>query len=551
MQGKSGSELPKRTRTPAFLKNFFPISMQHRDIVTLKSLQDYSQKDREICIRENRILQPGFLASDPVTFFNDMTIVGEGWLTDCCCQSVGAEVMLNIASKLVVEYKVDAKDMNQKAQEVYNLLIKDNPALVQNIENRVHTAMDEWLATHAVDIETKAIERLKKNKIINPTSDQVEAAKRIEIGLKRREFTESIAKEYVIETKLEQACSGIGLTKKTVQDKKENSDISILGAAGSGKSTVLRNMGVNKADYCVLSTDDYRAFAMPETEEFESRDPEGQAFVRSQDFAYLVKERVVKQLQVQEKRPDIICDCVTLDRNMRNFLEESKSKLTSIVTAFSGGTGHMDIAERAHVRAEDPTADPADKFRHVHTTSLYEGHANASSRLFSSIPSFGKTTLYNTNVPRGKNPKVMAEINVDSHTVEVYDFRTMSEFLNKANLNVVAEHPIELIMARRDEKSKDVDSRLITHPSVKAEALLKLAAQPYRVCLSEAPGKDPYLSFAVRQDGKLEFEVNDQSKLEEVLNAKDQGAQILQAALKQMEEAPNLSMRAPESVPGG
>jgi hypothetical protein len=529
-----------------FFQKFFPAAMLHRDIFTRKKLREFSSIDKEIYLRENRILQPGFLADDPVNFFKDMLLIEEEWLTDCCCPSAKAEIILNIAAKLVTEYKIDAQNLDQKAHEVYISLIKNNPSLLQDIDYRITTSLKEWLSTLNADfLEIQAIKRLKKNNIANPTSQQIEAAKRIEIGLKRRELTQKIVSEVVTETMLAQNCAQNGLIEKELHNRSENHDISILGAAGSGKSTVLRSIGVDRRAYCVLSTDDYRAFTLPGTKAFESKNPQGQAFARSQDFAYLVKEKVIKRLQRPGKRANIICDCITLDYNMRELLAESRANLASFVTAFSGGAGYVEIAERAHNRAEDTAADPADKFRHVHTTSLLEGHAEASSILLSSIPSSGITVIYNTNIPKSEPPRVMAEIDNDQHIIKIYDFQTMAEFLNKSNINIEAHHPIELIVAKRE---KDTTYPFITHPRIKAESLLKFIMQhqtpdpknprstPYKIQLAEIAGQPPYVSFVIGRSGNPEFEVHDRMKLNMLLDTNNQRAQILQFLLDKMEE---------------
>lgn len=271
---------------------------------------------------------------------------------------------------------------------------------------------------------------------------------------------------------LPEIAQNISLEKKDVYSLGESHDFSFLGAAGSGKSTVSRQWltEAEKTNYAIIATDNYRAFTMPRTEEHELRETNKNVFTRTQDVAYMVKELVQERLdQCVEvgERPNIICDCVTLDHKMQALLKQGEA--ISVVAAYAGEPGFLGIAERADARARDTGAAPADKERFVNTSSLLEGHANASARLLSSIPTAVKTDIYDTNVARGEKPIKIATIDPEAHTMEISDLRVMSEFLNKRNINKEAVNPVDLILSKET-------GFLVTHPEMKAKSIIDLVA---------------------------------------------------------------------------
>jgi hypothetical protein len=230
---------------------------------------------------------------------------------------------------------------------------------------------------------------------------------------------------------------------------------------------------------------------MPNTQAHEVK-PTKDAFIKTQDVAYLLKELVQEEIQYkienEHTRPNVICDCITLDPFMRNLLAQGES--TSIIAAYRGEPGYIGIAERADTRANDKNAAPADYQRFVETTALFKGHANFSQYLLSIVPDNMLTTVYDTNVEMGAKPVKIAIIDSASHTLKIDDLRVMSEFLNKKNINTSAIHQVDLIL----DKKHSSFNILATHPEMKASTLLNLVADmkfkpPYSIQLMDDKGK--------------------------------------------------------------
>jgi hypothetical protein len=232
---------------------------------------------------------------------------------------------------------------------------------------------------------------------------------------------------------------------------------------------------------------------MPGTQSHEEKETKN-IFTRTQDSAFLAKEiiqdEIAKKLE-KGKRPNIICDCVTLEPCMREWLDQGK--VTSIVTAYRGEPGYMGIAERADNRARN---DPVDKGRFVETTELLTKHADASKKLLSSIPENVITTVLDTSVEKEEQPKEIAKIDSKSHIMEISNLRVMSEFLNKRNINTFAINQVDLIL------NSNPLNLLVTHPEMKAKAILDL--------VPEAEYKPAY---RVQLKGKMKEEDTDEDKI--------------------------------------
>ena len=188
-------------------------------------------------------------------------------------------------------------------------------------------------------------------------------------------------------------------------------------------------------------------------------------------MAYMIKELAQEEIDTQVKtkneRPNIICDCVTLESGMKVLLSTSK-EVVSVFAAYNGEPGYIGIAERADNRAKDAGAGPGDKGRFVNTTSLLQGHASASARILSSVPNSAITDLYNTNVERGEAPVKIGKIDTIQNKLEITDLRVMAAFLNKRNINAEAVNQVGLIV-----KNNPINT-LSTHPENQAKSIIDL-----------------------------------------------------------------------------
>jgi len=461
-------------KTPKPLE--YPEAYNQRDVLTLKPLNQWTQEEERVHLKHNRILQPGFATKTPEELIKNAKLTGEDWLTDICCPNVEGALALHLAKEMVVTYKIGEEDLDVQNQKAYKLLLEGNPDIKSQLELKITSKLSD-ITPSEEELEALAYSRLeqnnknrKKNKLeeLPITEERLNAAKSVELDLIRKKATYEIVDEYVQEQK-PLISTALGLEPKDIIAPGQNKDFSFLGAAGSGKSTISRQFLTDseKENCIIVATDNYRAFSLPGSNELK-KDAGKNVFAKTQDLAYLVKELVQKDIATKKAgRPNIIFDAVTLDYSTKKLLQQGV--VTSAVAAYSGAPGFVGIAERADYRARDESAAPADKGRFVHTTSLLEGHANASSWLLSSIPDKAITTIYDTNVEKGKPAIDIGNIDTNTNTMQIKDLRVMSEFLNKKNLNAEAIHQVDLIY-----NTKNPLNLLSTHPENKAKAILDL-----------------------------------------------------------------------------
>lgn len=472
----------------------------HRDVMDLKPLTLWSPREEQISLMQNRILQSGFLSRDPIEFLNDAKKAKISWLTDYACPSVSTSLFLNLAKEMVLTYKINDNDLNKKAQESFNTLIASNPDLINSLNTSIEQQLRLLLKTK--DLTKEAIQHLNEANQSHENSypqDVIEATSRLIVDQYKKEITNatlSITVKSILPTIEEE----LELTKKTQHTIGTTNDYCLLGAAGSGKSTISNRFltETDKLDHVTLATDNYRCFSLPGTEAFE-RSPTQDVFTRTQDLAYMVKELVVTDLKKKHNsRPNIIFDGITLDKDIRNLFNQG-GHVNSVMAAFIG-SGLVGIAERADSRAKNPNAAPADRGRFANTTALLEGHKKASKFLISSCPREVRTKIYDT---RGvtSEPLLIASLDDKNHNLEIHNLLLMSSFINKMNLNSAAEHPIELIL-NSDKRSS---SPLISSSELKAQSIIDLVAQApnnqhYSITLEHK--KIPYLKLEYK-DGKV------------------------------------------------
>lgn len=496
----------------------------HRDVMSLTPLSKWSFLEENIQKTHNRILQPGFMHRDAYSVINDAKMTGTEWLTDVCCPSAQAATMIQISKEMVVNYQVEESDLNTKAHAVYVSLINDTAtlrAIEEEVDEKIRAFSEE-----RVTLEEAARSMLNRNLSINyaaMTEEQLEAAKNLVLDMERRKMLDFIVSKMVKSHLIENA-STLGLRAKTRYDIGTTHDFVFLGAAGSGKSSLVQqyvsdgspSKKTDKIDCVILATDNYRAFTLPGAEAHEALQTKD-VFIKTQDIAYMVKEQVEieieKGMKQDQKRPNLICDCITLDKTTRQLLAQNDPErggvLISVVAGYRGEPGYVGIAERTDSRARNPDADPANKGRFIETTSLFKGHVYASQYLLSSIPENTITEVFDTDFDRerGVNPIKIAIIDSKNHTLDITNLRRFSEFLNKKNINVEAQHPVELILKRRRIRE---EKPLVTAPENKAKAILDMVTgkPSYAVTLKDENGT-AYASLISDGGEKVRLQVMD------------------------------------------
>jgi hypothetical protein len=267
---------------------------------------------------------------------------------------------------------------------------------------------------------------------------------------------------------------------------------------------------------------------------------EGQAFVKTQNTAHMIKDLVEGELRKMEARPDVIIDRLEFNQSCQKLISGNKSTISAVAAAPA-----EEIPTRAYRRAINPQSGPADKDRQVHTSVLLEGHARASRDLLMNIPGGGiETQVFNTNVKEGP-AQLIGVINTTkgSESIDVRDLRTLSDFLGKANLNPEATGKAHLYYDDTKFKHRNVNT-----DAHKAEQLLmaaigtppepakgKLGMPPYEIRLSTPEGE----TYAVIKynASKKDFDISlDASKFDEAMKGPAKG--VLEEIAKQIYARP-------------
>ncbi|HEV2523915.1 MAG TPA: hypothetical protein VGU44_02130, partial [Gammaproteobacteria bacterium] len=400
--------------------------------------------------------------------------------------------------------------------------------------------------------DPKNKEILEKLKDINNSenTETLAAFRRIQKDIEQKKITDEIVAAYVDKAMRENKDT-FELTEKQTKEKGQNTDNVYLGAAGSGKSTIMRQQMSDKnakEHMVILATDSYRGVTVPGFEQRENATETDQIFIRTQDTAYMIKELVRGKLKTLEKRPDILVDGVTLEGWHRDLLVGNKKTISNIA-ALDDATL---VASRAYNRALDPNAGPADKGRQVHTTALFKGHGDASKFWLSGVPKGVDTEIYDTNVPRGEKPKVIGRIHAPKEgegekSIDVLDLSKIAKFLGKANLNPEAADKAYLY----SDPNKTYKQFTATDAH-KAEEILKAVSSSgsptdkffkpsFTVRLLKPDGK-PFATIREKAQGELELSVQDKDAYNDALKGPAKGilTEITQRVIlkeKTLEEA--------------
>ncbi|CEG56558.1 zeta toxin family protein [Legionella fallonii] len=441
-----------------------------RHVLTLKEFTQWSHKERQLQEEFNRILQPGFMEGDVQINLNNAEVAQEGWLTDVLVPTLETAFLLHVAARLITDYEIDVEQVNERAQMVCSdlgiqatlsfeqLTTKwreirsklnplDNTEAYEECAKKAQEKMKKLYSTideGSVDYQYKfaACLEVEKNKVIKKMSNQLMS-----------EFLDSQMDNLVART---------NLSKKPVFKLEDNADLVFLGPAASGKSTISRQYvsEKDKAKYVSLATDDYRGICKPYTKDFEQKETE-QVFIRTQDSAYLVSEIVEERMKNRTvERPNVIVDGVTYKSSHKELVEKNKNSI--LVCACLDDVA--EVVKRCYNRAMQEDAGSADKGRHVNTKSLLDSHKTASINLIAYCPSNVTIKLYNTNIPKGENPPLIATVDTTngektltiSH--EKGSLVNIASFFNKGRLNSEARGTDSLFMNKMRDPVYQIDS---------------------------------------------------------------------------------------------
>ena len=509
---------------------------EQQHVLSLKGVSEWTSAETAIQKQHNRILQTGYSAAlSPDEIIQLAKATKMDWLTDFVCPNPAFACKLNIAADLVTSYKVSAEELNDKMQAVFEFVLKNQSNFLPKIEAAVADKLNE--SAVIATIAEKALKGLKKTYPALAESDPSYQAIKASFNSVEKEIFKKNLIHGMLQEQLKPlyaaAAKELGLELKPVHIKGSNEDFSFLGAAGSGKSTISRKFisDADKKNCIVLATDDYRGVVLDNAHEKLITD---QIFTRTQDTAYSIKELIQQRLESRPaSRPNIILDCVSLEGWHRKLLSGNKSTISAVACLNDISM----VPSRAYLRALDQDSGPADKGRQVNTNALLRGHAEASSRLLSSIPIGVETTLYDTNVERNTAPKLIASIDTRNakHDITVNNLTRLATFLGKSNVNANAKFKGELY---RDDSKKMY--RFTYDPPYQAEQVLNLAkafppfkAVGFNVTLST--GDKPYAEIKCDSNNKLQLQVLDQAMLLAVLNKGGDEAKVLKNIAMQIQ----------------
>ena len=519
------------------------------------------EEQKKIYIEFSRLFQPEFMSDsirgilngsgnlEPITLANSgdtaeqiMRLASKANLElgDIIVPSYEAALMVHIAAELCVKYQIGADDIQEHASEIFQILNSEHQVDIKRAIAEAHAAIThDQILTIAKELYLKEPE-LSADDIAERTmkvqsmgmADFITDAHRNDYfklaTLKlQTEATHKVMHQRVPTLMNEQVP---GLYQTYIQDKSIDvkprgvgRHVSILGAAGSGKSTItasiLRDERTKKEQYVVIATDDYRGVYIPGTEKHEKvKTP--QVFVRTQDSASLIKNVVLerlKEMQKANKAPDILIDGIKINSSMKKLI--GNAHVISVNVCLSDAT---QVAPRAYNRAENSTG-VADKGRHVETPSLIRGHARASSELLDSLPTAVETRLYDSAVKPGEVPKHCGSVDTTDPihpSVTILDLAGFSKFLAKKYLQEDARSVADLYSDRnKDSRAYMLDTQY------KADAVLGLMgstgdnSKPYALNFMDDKGNVAVI-LSKQENGDYELRTENKEALHNILNDK-------------------------------
>ncbi|STX27693.1 coiled-coil protein [Legionella beliardensis] len=437
-----------------------------RHILTLKSYTDWTLEERRLQETHNRILQPNFMEGLIDEQLNHAQVAQEKWLTDVLVPRWQTALFLNIAARLITDYRIDTEQVNETAKQLwFDILFSRFTKKLMNHWQTMSLSVAPLAGTGIHEnCVAKAKQRMSSlySALTEDTFDydvKFQSCLIIEKNKVRKQLINTIIKEF-LDNYLDLFTKG-KLENKSQYPIGSNKDYVFLGPAASGKSTISNQyiQQQERSDYISLATDDYRGIYLPATDIFEQQDTE-QVFIRTQDSAYLISELVEDRLcSLKDKRPNIIVDGVTYKPAHRALIETNNNSI--IVCACLDDMA--EVVKRSYDRAMREDSSSADRGRYVNTTSLIQMHKAASVDLIASCPPNTKIAFYNTNIPRGEVPPLIATI--DTHhekTLTIHHEKgallRLTSFFNKKRLNVSAKNDNSLFMSNLQKPGFQIES---------------------------------------------------------------------------------------------
>jgi ABC-type dipeptide/oligopeptide/nickel transport system ATPase subunit len=415
-----------------------PIAYNQHGIVALKNLQEWSKKEEELHFKHNRLLQNGFMRYNAQEVVRDAKITKQTWLTDIACPSVATALRLHTAAQLVCNYLIEPEKLDKITDNIFQSL----KSQIQVWDNKI-----QYKASKKAGGDTQ--KALLAMKAIYPNLTEqdptyletLNAFIRLETMLRIKAATDKVV-EAQLQELMPAIAQQLNIKLKPVWNIGKNEDLVLLGAMGSGKSTIARQQlaQMDERDFVMFSTDNFRGISFGALDDHSTNE---QVFIKTQDSAFMVKELVQKYLLktlAQSCRPNIIIDSIRYESWLDALFEKNKKTTVSIACLDDASQ----VPQRVYNRAESSTSGPADRGRHVNTEALITDHKQASERLLSALPlDMDKVELFNTNAPN-RIPIKMAEVNTKRHTLNILKLDDFAKFMCKINLNPKANSKSEL-----------------------------------------------------------------------------------------------------------
>lgn len=119
--------------------------------------------------------------------------------------------------------------------------------------------------------------------------------------------------------------------------------------------------------------------------------------------------------------------------------------------------------KRSYDRAKQEESGSADKGRYVNTTSLLHMHKTASINLLISCAPNTTIAFYNTNIPRGVTPPLIATVDTHGEKTLIINhdkgsLMYLASFFNKARVNVQAKSDQHLFLDKLKRPEFQIDS---------------------------------------------------------------------------------------------
>ncbi|STX50205.1 Uncharacterised protein [Legionella busanensis] len=521
-------KLPTITLEEARTEAYRQYSMRH--ILTLKSYKAWTNKEKYLQQVHNRILQPNFMEGLLDEQLRYAQIAQEEWLTDVLVPKFSTALYLNIAARLITDYRVDIEAINQIAQQLWHKILSSNISdkLMmdwQEISIKMAPLAETETTHYYKDCQEKAKLRMSQlyPTVAEDTSEyefKFKSCLEMEKNKVRKKLSNQVMAAF-LDRYFDQFASQEDLHKKPQFTIGENKDYVFIGPAASGKSTI-SNQYIHqdqRLDYVSMATDDYRGIRLPGTDDFEGQQTD-QMFIRTQDSAYLVSEIVEDRMRsLKDKRPNMIVDGVTYKPAHRALVETNKNSV--IVCACLDDAS--EVVNRSYNRAIQEDSSSADKGRHVNTSSLLHMHKTASISLIKYCQPNSNIDVYNTNIRRGETPPLIATIN--THGVKnliIHDEKDalshLTSFFNKNRLNVSARNASGLFIAQ------------LQKPMFQIESLFTVLDHDFNIVLKDKDG-NAYLTFRKNGKDSIEMTIPNPEQVKEKLSHPGRECELLKMML--------------------